>query len=69
MNFKLIIILILACLAVIFIIQNVEIVKLRFLIWSIQMSLSLLMFLLVATGIVIGWFLNSFLKYRKAKAI
>jgi uncharacterized integral membrane protein len=69
MNFKLIIILILACLAVTFIIQNVEIVKLRFLVWSIKMSLSLLMFLLAAGGIIIGWFLNSFFKYRKRMTV
>jgi putative membrane protein len=68
MNFKLIVILILTCLAVIFIIQNVEIVEIRFLFWSIKLSRSLLMFFLVAAGIIIGWFLNSFLKYRKTKA-
>jgi uncharacterized integral membrane protein len=67
MNFKLIIILILACLAVLFIIQNVEIVEIRFLVWSVQLSRSLLMFFLVAAGIIIGWFLNSFFKHRKGK--
>jgi uncharacterized integral membrane protein len=67
MNYKLIFMLILACLAVIFIIQNVEVVEIRFLIWFIQMSRSLLMFILVALGIIIGWFLNSFFRHRKAK--
>jgi uncharacterized integral membrane protein len=67
MNFKLIFILILACLAVIFIIQNVDIVEIRFLIWFIQMSRALLMFLLVAIGIMIGWFLKSYFSHRKAK--
>ena len=67
MNFKLILILILACLAVIFIIQNVDIVEIRFLIWFIQMSRALLMFLLVAIGIIIGWFLNSSFSHRKTK--
>ncbi|MHC4843713.1 MAG: LapA family protein [Planctomycetota bacterium] len=69
MNYKLILILILACLAVLFIIQNVEIVQISFLVWSIQMSLSLLMFFLVASGIIIGWFLNSVFKHRKGKTI
>ena len=69
MNYKLILILILACLAVLFIIQNVDIVQIKFLVWSIQMSLSLLMFFLVASGIIIGWFLNSVFKHRKAKTI
>jgi uncharacterized integral membrane protein len=67
MNFKLIFILILACLAVIFIIQNVEVVEIRFLIWFIQMSRSLFVFILVALGIIIGWSLNSFFRHRKAK--
>jgi uncharacterized integral membrane protein len=67
MNFKMILILILACLAVIFIIQNVEILEIRFLLWSIQMSQSLLMFFLVAAGVIIGWFLNSFYKKSKDK--
>ncbi len=67
MNFKLIVILILTCLAVIFIIQNVEIVEIRFLFWSIKLSRSLLMFFLVAAGIIIGWFLNSFFRHRKGK--
>lgn len=65
MNYKLIIMLILAGLAVLFIIQNVAIVEIQFLLWSIQMSRSLLMFLLLAMGIIIGWFLHGYLKYRK----
>jgi len=67
-NYKLLIILILAGLAVLFIVQNVVVVEIQFLIWSIQMSLSLLVFLLLAIGIIIGWSLHSYLKYRKGKA-
>ena len=65
MNFKLITILILAGLVVLFIIQNVAVVEIKFLFWSIQMSRSLLMFLLLAIGMVMGWFLHGYLKYRK----
>lgn len=68
MNFKLLLILVLAGTAVLFIIQNVAVVEIQFLTWSIQMSLSILMFLLVAIGILMGWFLHSYLKYRKSKA-
>ena len=67
MNYKLILILILACFAVIFIIQNVDVVEIRILFWSIQMSRSLLMFFLVAIGLIIGWFLHSFFKHRQGK--
>ena len=65
MNFKLITILILAGLVVLFIIQNVAVVEIQLLFWSIQMSRSLLMFLLLAIGMVMGWFLHGYLKYRK----
>ena len=54
MNYKLILILVLAGLSVIFIIQNVDVVEIRFLFWSIQMSRALLMFFLFAIGIIIG---------------
>jgi putative membrane protein len=61
-NYKLILILVLAGLSVMFIIQNVNVVEIRFLFWSIQMSRALLMFFLFAIGIIIGWFLQSFFK-------
>lgn len=65
MNFKLIIILILTGLAVLFIIQNVAVVEIQFLFWSVQMSRSLLMFLLLAIGMTMGWFLHGYVNYRK----
>ncbi len=68
MNYKLLPILILAGFAVLFIVQNVVIVEIQFLIWSIQISLSLLMFLLLAIGIIMGWSLHSYLKYQKGKS-
>lgn len=66
MNAKLIFVLILTGVAVLFIMQNVAAVEIQFLFWSIQMSRALLMFLLLAMGIVIGWFLHSYVKYRGA---
>lgn len=65
MNFKLLLILVLAGLVVLFIIQNVAVVEIQFLLWSTQMPRSLLMFLLLAIGITIGWFLHGYLKYHK----
>jgi uncharacterized membrane protein YciS (DUF1049 family) len=40
-------------------------VEVKFLLWSVEMSRALLMFLLLAVGIVIGWFLHGHFKYRK----
>ncbi|HEY9052150.1 MAG TPA: LapA family protein [Gammaproteobacteria bacterium] len=65
MNIKLISILILLGLVVLFIIQNVAVVEIQFLFWSISISRSLLMFLVLAIGMIIGWFLHSHFKHRR----
>ncbi len=65
MNYKLIVILIIACLVLLFMIQNVAVVEVQFLFWSVRMSRSLLIFFLLAVGIIIGWFLHGVLKKRK----
>ena len=59
MNAKLIICLILAGLVVIFIIQNVTVIDIRFLFWTLSMSRALLMFFILAIGMIIGWSLHS----------
>ena len=65
MNTKLVISLILAGLGVLFIIQNVTVVEIRFLFWTLSMSRALLMFFLMAIGIVIGWSAHSFSASRR----
>lgn len=67
MNFKLILLVVVACLAVIFIIQNVSAVTVSIFFWEISLSLALLIFFVLVIGFVIGWFLHSFLAYRKVK--
>lgn len=58
MNYKLVLVVSLVGLVVLFIIQNVAVVEIQFLLWSLQMSRALMMFLLLAIGILIGWFLH-----------
>ena len=65
MNYKMLLILILSGLAVLFIIQNVAVVEIQFLFWSTHIPRSLLMFLLIAIGIMIGWFLHSYARHRR----
>ena len=65
MSFKLILILIIAGLAVIFITQNVAAVDVTFLFWSISLSRALLIFFVLVIGFVLGWFLHSYLAYKK----
>jgi len=62
---KLIVSLMLAGLAVIFIVQNVAVVEIKFLLWHISMSRSLFMFFLLAIGIIVGWTLHGIHYYRK----
>jgi putative membrane protein len=65
MNLKLILILILATLAVAFVAQNVAIVEIVFMFWTVSMSSALLIFFTMMTGFVLGWSLHSYLVYRK----
>jgi uncharacterized integral membrane protein len=67
MNFKLILIIILTSLVVTFITQNVAVVEVSFLFWSVSMSRALLIFFLLVIGFILGWFLHSYLSYRKSK--
>ena len=58
MNWKTGFILSLLLLLVVFVVQNYEVVELRFLIWSVQVSRAIVLFLSVLIGIVIGWLLT-----------
>ena len=61
----LLLVLILAGLVVIFIIQNVAIVDVQFFTWSVSIPRSLLIFIVLGVGIMMGWFFKSFTKLQK----
>ena len=61
-----IIVLALIGLVVLFIIQNVVVVEIRFIFWSLEMSRSSLIFLMLAVGVIIGWFLHEYVAYKKS---
>lgn len=65
MRQKLIFILILLCLVLVFVIQNASLIEIHFLFWKFYMSRALLLFLLLAVGIIIGWVLNGYSRHRK----
>jgi putative membrane protein len=65
MNLKLITILSLIALGAIFIVQNVDIVELRFLFWTMSMSRALMFVFLLLIGIVIGWLLHGHMSRKK----
>lgn len=65
MRLKLASVLLLASLTLVFIAQNVAVVEIRFLVWGLSMSLSLLVFLLFALGAAAGWLLHSYALHKK----
>ncbi len=65
MKIKLSISILLAILAFVFISQNTETVRVEFFAWSVEMSLVLLVFIILATGIIIGWLMNSYLRFSR----
>jgi uncharacterized integral membrane protein len=67
MYYKMSLILILSGLVALFIIQNAAVVEIQFLFWATQMPRSLLMFLLLSVGVIIGWFLHGYVRHREGK--
>lgn len=67
MNLRLILAIILGSMAVIFIAQNAAVVEIGFLYWRASMSSAVLLFFTLMTGFVLGWFLRSYLLYRRSK--
>ncbi len=68
MNAKVITIIILVGSAVIFFIQNVEVLELKFVFWTVSMSGALLMFLFLSAGTAMGWWLRGTFSQRKSSA-
>ncbi|MDH3672743.1 MAG: LapA family protein [Gammaproteobacteria bacterium] len=65
MNYKLILSLVLVGLVALFIVQNATVVDIRFMFWTISMSRALMIFFLLAIGVLIGWLLHSQFIHRK----
>jgi uncharacterized integral membrane protein len=59
---------ILAGLVLLFIVQNVAVMNLRFLFWTLSMSGALLMLLVLAVGVILGWLLHGSFGRRKNNA-
>jgi uncharacterized integral membrane protein len=69
MNWKLYSILLLVALASVFIVQNAEVVELRFLFWTLALSRALMFVFLLLTGIAVGWLLRGHLQPRQQEEI
>lgn len=58
MNYRIIVSLVLLLLTLLFILQNTSVVEFHFLFWTVAMSRSLMFFLLLGVGIIIGWIMH-----------
>ena len=55
----------LAAIVIVFTVQNVQSAQLKFLVWQAEISLSLMIFGILAVGIAVGWLLASWTYYRR----
>jgi putative membrane protein len=60
MNYKLISLLVLIVLVVLFVVQNTQVVEIRFLFWTVAMSRSLILLLVLVVGMAAGWLLHGY---------
>lgn len=67
MNVKLILGILLAALAVVFLIQNVTSVDLTLFFWTLSISRALLMCMILIAGIILGWLLHG--SFRRIKTM
>ena len=67
MSYKIGLVAILALIVLIFLAQNFEVVTVNILFWEMSMSRAVLLFFSLLVGFIIGWFLHSYLSYRKDK--
>jgi uncharacterized integral membrane protein len=68
MKIRLIIAVTLVLLTFLFAVQNAATVDLRFLFWSVEFPRSLLIFLVLLIGMMIGWFLRSILRIMRSSS-
>jgi putative membrane protein len=59
---RLIVTLALLAFVLVFALQNAEIVDIQLLFWTITMPRSLLIFAMLAIGVIVGWFSRSLIK-------
>jgi putative membrane protein len=65
MNYKLILTLGLTIVVVLFVVQNTEVVEIRFLFWKMAMSRALVMLFVLIVGIAAGWLLHGHVRRRR----
>lgn len=67
-SWRLIVVLVLLALALVFTLQNAASVEVRLLFWGVTLPRSALIFVVLAVGAVIGWFLRGFMRRSGGRA-
>ena len=67
MDYRLITGLLLGSLVALFIVQNAAVVEIRLLFWTFAMSRALMILLVFAIGMVLGWLTHGYLARRKRR--
>ncbi len=65
-NIKLVVTLILVGFFILFIVQNSTVVEIRFLFWKLSMSRALLLFFVLAAGMIAGWLVKGYFDHKKS---
>ena len=67
MSFRLILTLVLTVLATVFVLQNTAVVENRFLFWTVAMSRSLLIVVMLVIGMALSWLPHGYIALRRKK--
>jgi uncharacterized integral membrane protein len=62
---KLILVALVTALVVTFVMQNLAAVEIRFLFWTFALSRALLVLIVLATGILLGWLLSALVRRHR----
>ena len=65
MDYRLVTGLLLGGLLVLFIVQNAAVVEIRFLVWTFAMSRALMIFFVLAIGVLLGWLMHGRVAHKK----
>ena len=68
MHIRAILAALLIALPVVFVLQNTQVVEIRFLFWTLSMSRVLIILLMLAVGMLAGWLLHGMFGARKGRA-
>lgn len=67
MKFKLAMTVLLLVIVMVFAVQNAAVVEINFLIWQMSIPRSLLIFMMLLIGILIGWFMRAMFRMVRLK--